>query len=272
MNRNMILASAASVLLFTSCGNQQETTSAPDTKEVSAAKESSKPLSDQLVMSTLWFQQSLAADLAFEQAYELASQKLAENMQRYRSSKTPAVILDIDETVLDNSPYEARLIEQGENFAPATWADWVNEARAELLPGVKAFLTKASTQGVEVYYVSNRSEDLLAPTLENLQQFGLPNVDADHVLLKKDTSDKTKRREKIKEKHQVLLLMGDQPGDFIENFEKAYHSRMRDSLRQSFIILPNPMYGSFESEIYKEKILSDSAKSEARKKALDTKQ
>ncbi len=261
MNSKLFVAFSAMAVL-TACGGAQQ--SAPEQLETN-----NSPLSEQLVMSTLWFQNSYGAELAYEQAYELATTRMQQNLRRMRNDSRPvAVIVDIDETVLDNSPYEARLIQSGESYNSASWAKWVQESQARILPGAKSFLTMAEQMGVEVFYISNRSEDLMAPTIENLRRYGLPHANEDHLLLKTETSDKTMRREMVRNTHKVILLVGDQPGDFSEEFHDYMNGPMRDSLRRSFIMLPNPMYGEFESKLYEDRDPGAEQKAFMRKRAL----
>lgn len=203
--------------------------------------------SDALIMSTLWLQTAPEAQLARQQAFSSAWHKLKNHYQHYKSrsrdTSKAAIVLDIDETVLDNSPYEARLIQFGESYDPRTWEQWVKEARAALVPGARAFLLQAEKAGLEIFYISNRQHNTLGPTLQNLQAHHLPFADSAHVLLKTKSSDKTARRQKVAEEHDILLLIGDQLGDFAEAHQ--IQSISMDSLNQHFSLIPNPMYGSF---------------------------
>lgn len=258
-----VLAIAA---VISACGGAKETST-------EAKTEVEPPLADQLVMSTLWFQNSEEARQIFEQSYDLAELRLAQNLAALKQGQRPAVILDLDETVLDNSPYEARLIAERENYASESWAEWVREAKADVLPGAADFLQKATDAGVQVFYVSNRRDNLLEPTLQNLEDLDLPNAEADYVLLKSNTSDKTERREEIKETYKVILLIGDQMTDFAEDYQSfSDNSALQDSLDRHFVLLPNPMYGGFEAEAYDGNWeLTDRQKSEKRKQALEQK-
>lgn len=265
MHKNNLMG-LLGLLLITACGGLNR----PEEK---AAVQEEKNSTEHIVMSTLWYQQSDEAEVLYQQAYDHATNLLLENLKRDLNGKKPAVILDIDETVLDNSPYEARVIRNNEAFSPDTWAAWVREAQAELLPGVKPFLNRADALGVEVFYISNRSSDLIIPTIDNLEKFGLPDVDTEHVLLKVNTSDKTERRNSVKKNYKVVLLIGDQMGDFAEDYQSILNSQKRDSLFQYFVVLPNPMYGDFEQDAYHgEHGLSDQSKQRMRREALDTKE
>lgn len=197
--------------------------------------------SDALIVSTLWLQKSPEAKWLMEQSFAQAKARLILNKSLYAADSALSVVLDLDETVLDNSPYEARVVKNGGAFSQDSWSAWVQEAQADLIPGAKSFLHFADSMGVEVFYISNRSIENLGATIANLEAHSLPNADSAHVLLKTDDSDKTARRAQVNEEARIILLIGDQLGDFSEEVTYA----LRDSMLQHFILLPNPMYGSF---------------------------
>ena len=132
----------------------------------------------------------------------------------------PAVILDLDETVLDNSPYQARLVRDNAVYSGASWESWVNEAAAPAIAGSVAFLRAAAARGVAIFYVSNRGAAEETATRENLKRLGAP-IDwrFDAVLMNGErpawTSDKTSRRAFVAQTHRVLLIVGDDMNDFV---------------------------------------------------------
>lgn len=211
------------------------------------APEAVRGPSDHLVAATLWLQQATEAQLVKEQAYQRAERLLIENLKDYqrqakaKNLRPPAVVLDIDETVLDNSPYQARLIAERETYQFDSWSKWVQEAQADLVPGAKPFLELADSLGLKIFYLSNRRIQNLGPTFQNLQSLGLPQADSASLLLRTNESDKTARRALVQSQHQIILLLGDQWGDFAE----AHQEEWLDSARQYFVCLPNPTYGSF---------------------------
>lgn len=271
--KNVILA--AGFVGLTACGGNQKTADTPKAPEAPSVR-----TSDQLVMSTLWYQNSTEARYLYEQAYRLAAEMLKNNIEGVQADRR-SIIVDIDETVLDNSPYEARLVQKGQSYDSKSWAEWVWEADADLLPGAEEFLRTAETMGVEVFYISNRSSDLLDPTMQNLMEHNLPFADPEHILLQgEDGSSKIGRRDQVKSVSRVLLLVGDQMTDFSETFgqeispdeEQMIDPALMDSLQRSFVLVPNPMYGTFEKTVYPEGMdLSDEQKVEYRKRALRTK-
>jgi 5'-nucleotidase (lipoprotein e(P4) family) len=206
------------------------------------------------VKASGFFHGAIENKLTFEQLYSLAAHRLQENLRALPDNALPpAIILDIDETVLDNSPYELENIQKKRIYTPETWKQWTAKAEAKALPGAVAFCKLADSLGVKVFYISNREVDEQAATEANLLSVGFPQVQEGHVLLKSDSSDKTSRRETVKANHAVVLLLGDNLRDFDEIFvRKADNIGMnlleeyRDTLHQYFIMFPNPMYGEWE--------------------------
>lgn len=212
---------------------------------------------DYLVMPTLWVQSSAEYRALCYQTYYLAQNRLKTNLEAYKGKKKPAVVLDLDETVLDNSPYEAHVIKNGKSY-PADWQKWCDLAKAETIPGAREFLLFAKQKGVEIYYISNRREKTRKGTVLNLKNLKLPFADDAHVFLRTDVSSKEPRRQKVKKEHEILLLFGDNLLDFSSLYEKQSTSRRSavvDSLRNEFgtrfIVLPNPMYGDWDASVLK---------------------
>ncbi len=234
-------------------------------------------LAQQKVMATLWFQQSAEMEAAYLQAYNHAKLLLASKLDTLSKEGTYGVVLDIDETVLDNSPAEVILIQNGDTFSPDNWNEWTSQARDRALPGVKDFIEFSMKNGVEVFYISNRTVDELEPTLKNLRELDFPNADSAHVFLKEETSDKTERRAKVSELADIILYVGDNLRDYSEVFgdrgadlgKGLVHSTKEDWLN-NFIILPNPTYGEWEKAIYGNNYgLTDEEKINARLGALE---
>ena len=176
----------------------------------------------------------------------------------------PAIIVDVDETMLDNSPYQARLIRDGQSYNEATWAEWVKEEAAKPLPGALEFARAASARGVKVFYLSNRSEDLGDATLRNLRKAGFPVKDASQFLglgvvvdgCESEGSEKGCRRQLVGRKHRVLMQFGDQIGDLVTvvaNTQAGREQAVRPYLGwvgERWFMLPNPTYGSWEPALF----------------------
>ena len=205
--------------------------------------------------AVLWQSTSAEAYWIYLQAYSQAKDKLVKNLA-ITGAKPPAVIVDIDETVLDNSPYQVNAIRRDRTFDQADWKVWTDKASAAPSPGSLEFLLHAKTSGCEVFYITNRDLRERASTLKNLNDLGFPFADEAHVLLMDGASDKTERRAKVAATHRIVLLVGDQLRDFDERFKdratnygKGVVDDMADSLANYFILLPNPMYGTYRDAV-----------------------
>ncbi len=243
-----------------------------------AAPVDASAVADDNLNAVLWTQAAVEHDLLFEQIWRDARERLAEALADpdwnalatgERGPDAPhalpaAVIVDIDETVLDNSPYQARLVRDGKSFDQASWAEWCHEARAAALPGAREFARFAAEHDVTMYYLSNRDHDLAAATLANLRAEGFPVAD-ETVFLGRGAAtpgcvsqggDKTCRRQLVAQDHRILMLFGDQIGDFVGGFtntpegRKAAVAAYRDWFGERWFLLPNPTYGSWEPAVF----------------------
>ncbi len=172
-----------------------------------------------------------------------------------------AVVLDIDETVLDNSRYQEILFEQQKKF-PYYWEEWVRKAEAPPVPGVRAFIDSVRSLGehAHIAYITNRKSKYQTATKENLKKVGLWQ-EGDVLLCRTDRSDtKGKRRREVMEgthrcanmgKRKIIVLVGDQLGDFIDYPKEGNILQKRSEILTMpewgtrFFLLPNPMYGSW---------------------------
>jgi acid phosphatase len=195
------------------------------------------------------------------------------------STLPPALVIDLDETVLDNSAHAARLIVDHDEFVEdGNWRTWVEEAAAPEYPGAIEFLRSAARKGIRVFYVTNRRANVETATIANLKRLGAPlpsGEEADVVLsrgdLGDDSSDKGARRTWIGRSYRVLMLIGDDLGDFLSAVKptlgpgkaaptairteartllETRASRVRDFASHwgtRWFMLPNPAYGSWQS-------------------------
>lgn len=208
------------------------------------------------VLATLYYQHAAEMKALSYQAYNLGKMKLDGILANGEDPSKLAIVLDIDETILDNSPSEAQNIRDTLTF-PGTWNEWVDAAKAESLPGAVEFLKYANSKGVQVFYISNRDESSKAPTIKNLTLKGFPQVLDDHILLKTTESGKESRRQVVEKNHKIILLFGDNLADFSQLFDKQTTDRRNflvDSLYTEFgnrfIILPNSMYGGWLDALF----------------------
>jgi 5'-nucleotidase (lipoprotein e(P4) family) len=172
----------------------------------------------------------------------------------------PAIILDVDETVLDNSAFEAALIVEGAEYNKPMWDAWISKETAPPIAGSQDFLRLAVDRGVQVFFVTNRDHDTEEHTVRNLRNHFGPSITAEQVLTRKEqpdwTADKTSRRDYVAATHRVLLLVGDDLNDFIQTGDVTAEARLEEAGQFSaywgtkWIMLPNPMYGSWEQALY----------------------
>ncbi len=239
-------------MLLSSCAGSRPVTSVRRTHE--------------LLQSVLWMQRAAEFDAACKSVYLGAlvslntaiadkSWSAATEQTGDFSAKPPAIIVDVDETVLDNSPYEARLIESNRAF-PDGWDSWCCEEQARAVPGALDYLREADKLGVAVFYVTNRDKALDECTWRNLRTVGFPQTTSAEQVLSKDErddwgSDKGSRRAYVCRTHRVVQIAGDNLDDF---FGYKLTEAQRDSITHSrsawwgtrWFMLPNPAYGSWE--------------------------
>ncbi|MDB4848652.1 5'-nucleotidase, lipoprotein e(P4) family [Gammaproteobacteria bacterium] len=201
------------------------------------------------------------AKLALEKALVNKNWTAAIEQKEDFSEKPPAVILDIDETVLNNIPFQARAIIKGESY-PNGWVEWMLEEASTSVAGVSEFLKYADSKGIKIFYVTNRIAIAEEATRNNLKKLGLPfDADRDVLLMKNEngwTSDKVSRRELIAKDYRILLLIGDQLGDFISLDEatagmdsrKEVAAKYEEMWGKKWFIITNPIYGRWEAAIY----------------------
>jgi len=168
----------------------------------------------------------------------------------------PAIIVDLDETVLDNRPFQMGLIREGREFDEVAWNEWIEGAEVEAIPGAVPFLQTAHRLGIEIFYVTNRSHVVEEATRRNLLALDLPlNPELDTLLTKYEqpqwTREKSKRRKLVAARYRVLLILGDNLGDFVT--EKLFSRGARrktvldhaDMWGTKWFMLPNPLYGGW---------------------------
>ena len=201
------------------------------------------------------------AKLALEKALVNKNWTAAIEQKEDFSEKPPAVILDIDETVLNNIPFQARAIIKGESY-PNGWVEWMLEEASTSVAGVSKFLKYADSKGIKIFYVTNRIAIAEEATRNNLKKLGLPfDTDRDVLLMKNEngwTSDKVSRRELIAQDYRILLLIGDQLGDFISLDEattgmdsrKEIAAKYEEMWGKKWFMITNPIYGRWEASIY----------------------
>lgn len=205
------------------------------------------------IYSAMWQQNSGEFRALSYQAYNIAKLRIDEN-QLFNDKKPLAIITDIDETFLDNSPYAVSEGEKGKDFDPKTWANWTSKAEAKAYPGSLEFFNYAASKKITVFYISNRDINDKTGTLKNLKDLKFPFADEAHLLLRDKTSDKEPRRMEVLKNYNVILYLGDNLADFSFLFNKrpqfernAIVDDMSKEFGKKFIMLPNSGYGDWES-------------------------
>lgn len=270
------LATLLATVALGACSSTPVARNAPPATAPTTVAAAATPADDNL-NAVLWVQRSAEYQAAAETVYRAATARLdaalkdptwdalvPEERANPARGLPPAVVMDIDETVLDNSPYQARLVRDGAEYNEVTWDAWVREQRAKPVPGVVEFARAAQAKGITVIYISNRAEHLIEPTLANLRAVGLPVKD-DSVFLglgahvpdcEQEGSEKLCRRQFAGRSYRVLMQFGDQLGDFAQilaNTPEAraeLQARHRGWFGERWWMLPNPTYGSWEPALF----------------------
>ncbi len=241
----------------------------------------------EMLMSVLWMQRAVEYRVSAQQVYRDATAKLQaalsagtaaveqENLPGYELLP-PAVVLDIDETVLDNSRYQAWRLKTGSEFEPGPWNMWIRSAQASPIPGAVEFTQAAVRNGFRVIYISNRDCKQVRPapcadkaaTIENLKRVGLPLQDADDVMFRGEKEGwygKEARRLEVAKKYRIVMLLGDDlrdlmPTTVVDDLRKpggdARNQAYTAKLGSRLFLLPNPAYGSWEDFIVAERCKS----------------
>jgi len=226
-------------------------------------------------LALVWYQTSAECRALYYQAFNTARLALDVDLRTRAYPKKRAIVCDIDATILDDSPHSAMLLKQNKLF-PYRYDEWIEAAREQPLPGALEFARYASSHGVELFYISNRTTRMLNATLRNLQSAGFPQADESHVLLMTGEASKESRRKTVAVRHEIVLLLGDNLNDLSNAFEGgtiSNRSAQVDSARTQFgsryIVLPNPVYGAWESAVYQYKSgLTEEQKDAWRKSVL----
>lgn len=291
--RALILSST--LLLMTACASTREVAAPvpPSQAPVAAARVADNFELDAL-NAVVWSRTSAEAEALYLQAYATGKRALdlalADPTWTAATEQTgdfgklpPAIIVDVDETVLDTSDYMVDRLRNGRPFSKADWNAYVQRANATPLPGALDFLKYAASKGVTVFYVSNREGvapsagllDEVEPTRRNLAQYGFPNSADNSTFLFRDATrgwkEKSPRRAHIAKTHRIVMMAGDNLYDFIDidNADRQKRDAAVEDrigwLGTRWIVLPNPMYGSWEALI-----IGGSSAADARRAKLES--
>ncbi|WP_034259321.1 5'-nucleotidase, lipoprotein e(P4) family [Aequorivita capsosiphonis] len=242
----LITALSITLLSFSSCKNL-------DLKESSSSGIAAKNIEEYAIQGVLWQQTSGEYKALCYQAFNIAKLQLGKELSNHATSDKPlAIVTDLDETLIDNSPYSAKQAKIGEGFLAENWIAWGNLEAAEAVPGALEFLNFAHQNGVAIFYISDRYNNQLQSTINNLKKLNFPNADNEHIMLKQKGQNKEKRRLKVAQNYKAVLFLGDNLSDFSNIFDhqtlesrNALTDKERAEFGKKFIVLPNPMYGAW---------------------------
>ena len=232
-----------------------------DAAAQAALKQKQQYQADTETMGLLWMRTSAEYRALAYQGYNVAMNLVKMAVADPSHQRKPlAIVLDADETVVDNTKLMGESIANGNGrFDAPWWRQAVHQGKSQAMPGAVEFLNEVHKQGVEIFYVSNRYAPVnYDATVQNFKELGFPSVDKDHVLLFEKDSDKQPRFDAITKKYNVILYMGDNAGDFpIGTKGKTLAERNaiidehKEDFGTTFVVFPNPAYGSWVSALAK---------------------
>ena len=234
---------------------------ANDVAAQEALKQKQQYQAETETMGLLWMRTSAEYRALAYQGYNVAMNVVKMAVTDPSHQRKPlAIVLDADETVVDNTKLMGESIVNGNGrFDAPWWRQAVHQGKSQAMPGAVDFLNEVHKQGVEIFYVSNRYAPVnLDVTIQNFKELGFPSVDKDHVLLFEKDSDKQPRFDAIAKKYYIVLYMGDNAGDFpIGTKGKTLAERNgiidahKEDFGTTFVVFPNPAYGSWVSALAK---------------------
>jgi acid phosphatase len=252
-----------------------------------------EPPPHDLLNAVLWTQRSVEFKATALAAFALARIRLEQALTEPSwtaapkeqtgsyQSLPPAVVIDIDETAFDNSGYQAWMTLNNTTFSPKTWTAYVNTVTSVAVPGAVEFTRYATARGVKVFYISNRTAEEEEATRKNLERLGFPvDTSMDTVLTTRERPDwgsaKGTRRAHVAKDYRVLLNLGDNFSDFVDEYRGSEAERLKvmeehkDRWGREWIMIANPTYGSFESTPFGHDFkLSEADKRKAKRNALE---
>ena len=211
-----------------------------------ACSDNVKEEKEKLPNDIRWVTNSSEYQILSKQIYNNATLNLLPLIKK--KNEVFAVIMDLDETVLDNSAYQINLVENNLSFTPENWSEWVNQENATLIPGAKEFISKLREYAnIQIIFLSNRMHSNLEPTINNMKKLNILD-EKDVFLLRKDKADKKYiRRDEIILGKGRMNEMG--PMQIIGYFGDAAHDFPKEDKFYKFgsnmFMFPNPMYGKW---------------------------
>ena len=237
------------------------------------AAQAQDPQPSDMLLATLWTQRSVEYKGNAMTVYALGRLRLDEALADKKWTAAPveqkgdfaslpaAIVLDVDETVLDNSLYQVWMMKNGKTFSTKTWNEFCDAQVSRAIPGAVEFTKYADSKGVKVFYITNRGVEVEKSTRENMEKLGFPmggNVDT--FLMQNEKPDwgsaKGTRRTVIAKDYRIVLSFGDNFGDFDDRYRSSEADRVKafdenkERWGREWLVIANPTYGSFDTVVY----------------------
>lgn len=260
---------ALSLALMTAC------TTAPNRPQAPLAVAEAAPPANDNLYATLWIQSSAEYEATVRGVYAAARRSLdlaladpswnalpEGEFQAGFEAKAPAIVVDADETMIDNSAFQARNVIEDTGYTRERWLEWIRSEKATAMPGAVEFANYVDSRGVTIFFVTNRdAPEEVEATVSNLRKLGFPiAADGGNVMLRGDlrapARDKGERRRLIDRSHRVLLLLGDNLSDFLDGVNNADVATRERAMApyvnwwgERWFMFPNPTYGSWPNAV-----------------------
>lgn len=217
-----------------------------------------------LLYALAWKQTAAEYQALYYQGFNIARMQVAAALAtRQPGDKPLAVITDVDDTVLHSLSYWGRLVKSRMDFFDdALWDRWVETNQVTATPGALEFLQFCERNGVEVFYVTNRDqgENTFEMALAHLHKVGFPYVDAEHVTVLRDSSNKEPRQDELMAHYKVITTLGDNLNDFRRKYyirgdidgRSAAMAQDKEKFGSEYVLFPNPTDGQWLAAIFGE--------------------
>ena len=250
------LIAVALAVVITGCGAAPQSSSIARDDRLDAILWQTTSAEYQVLAKSIYATATLHLERALADRHWSALPEQQDNFQHL----PPAIIMDIDETVLDTGRFQSHLVKNRTRFSTAVWREWMSHNDPPAVPGALDFISFAQARGVTVFFITNRDQATEAATRRHLGAVGIElPTDIDTVLCANERADwgidKGRRRRFLGQTHRALMLFGDDLGDFISEYRNSPAARFKEPFKHSFwgtkwFMLPNPMYGSWEGSLY----------------------
>lgn len=216
-------------------------------------------MNDGGVIAANWQEYSGEYAAYLYQSFNGATDQLREQIAAVPPGKKPAIITDIDDTLIPGTHYFASMVDADEAKSPEP----AHPQPVRALPGAVAFLQWANTLGVEIFYVSRRPDQAQAATIKTLRQLGYPVLSEQHVLLQQPglpPSKQDKRQSIIERGYHPVMLLGDQLEDLhqVDSDKQQWLDQFQNRFGSQWFILPNSVYGFWAEDAASDEYSSQS--------------